>query len=168
MSGKRGPFTIAEVIYNTAELARAHAWQHGLDHKDRPQHVGFNRGHPFGAAPIFEFSRRRPGIVVDQDIGFRRRRGQSVAAFIGIKIGPHRCHFDAGRLADFRGGVLQTLFVEPVDYDLAAFARQRGCAGLAQTAGGSANDRPAPFDPQIHSRPPRNPLKSRVAAISAN
>ena len=116
-------------VDDAAEFLADHRVDRLLRELDRHHHVGDDAVDHLLARELAEIAERRPGIVVDQDVGLRAGGEQRRLAFRRRDVGRDGGDLGAGRLAQLGRNGFEPLAIAAVDDHLAAGFRQRLRAG---------------------------------------
>jgi len=162
-TGERRAHRRRRDVDDAAEASRRHARQSALGQRDRRQHVGLEPGEDHLARQIGECGRRRPAVVVDENVGLETGGEERVADGRIVQVAGDGDHLGAGRDADFLRRFRQPRRVAAVDRHHATRLGQRVRAGLAEPAARCADDRLAARQPQIHC-----PTPSGASAFAAS
>jgi hypothetical protein len=113
-------------------------------------HVGDDAIEHFRPVELAEVTKRRTGIIVDQNVRLGAGGEQRFLPVRRSDVGGDRNDLGAGRPLEFHRGSGKPLAVKAVDHDLAASLRQSLGAGPAEAAArGTDNGFPA-GDTEIH------------------
>jgi hypothetical protein len=138
-------------VHDAPEAPLHHALEHGADHREGCKHVGIEGAQPGLAVPVPKASRRRPAVVVDQDVRLGAGGEELLVRRLASDVADDAPHLDVGvRRAKSRGGGLERPGVAPVQSDVHALARQRLRTGAAEPAARGAHDGTAAPDAEIH------------------
>ena len=140
-------------VDDAAEFLGDHRIDRLLDQLYGHDHVGDDAVDHLLPVELAEIAKRRPGIVVDQNVRLRTGGEQSLLAFGRGNVADDRDDLGAGRLQRGRGRG-KVFLVAAVDHDLAAGLGQRLGAGQAKPAARGANDRLAAGDSKVHAKAP--------------
>ncbi len=138
-------------VDDAAELFGDHGIDRFFDDLDRHHHIGDDAVEHLLAREFAEITKRRTGIVVDQDVGLGAGCEQGVLPFGGGHIRSDRRDLRAGGVADFSGRCLHLVTIAAVDYHLATRFRELPGTGTAEPAARRANNGLAASNAEIHA-----------------